>query len=744
MEEIEILNPADLIPLEVAPLEPRIVAQTGEPRRVNNLSLIDGKTFLATTISGDITPPSAPDVGLFYRDTRFLSHLEIKVNGHRTVVLSASTQQNLFSQIDMTTTNIVVRDSLDLPENTIHIRREQLLAGRFFDRLLLQNHNQQAVDLLLELCFDADFADVFQVRGMLRHHTGTYFEPVIRTHTLSFGYLGRDSTFRQTLLDFDPAPDELEAHSARFHLMLLPGEKRQIDMTVHTLVDGADTHIVAPTFAQCLQARRHNYIDWERESTAFESSNEVFNTCLQTAMADFFALRVPFAPHGEIIAAGIPWFATIFGRDSLVAAYQSLMLHPNLARQTLRYLAERQGAVRDDWRDEEPGKILHEVREGEMTRAGEMPHSPYFGSVDSTPLFLIVLSETWNWTGDRQLLDDLLPAAYRAITWIEKEGDLDGDGFIEYLRRSPQGLVNQGWKDSWDANMHCDGRMVEPPTALCEVQGYCYDARYRFARLLHGLGDTATAERLRQQAADLAHHFEQAFWMPGQEYFAMSLDRTKNQQAVVSSNAGQLLWSRIISRERADKVVNRLMREDMFSGWGIRTISAADPMFNPLSYHRGSVWPHDNSLIAEGFAFYNYKEQLLRIFTGLFQAATYFRNLRLPELFVGVERRDFEEPVHYPVSCSPQAWASGAFFLLLTSSLGLRPNASRRELRVVNPMLPEWLTWLRIHHLRVGRSRVSLEFSRRGHRTFCNVLDVEGDPLSVSVDFTQPGVQRHL
>ena len=619
MEEIEILNPDELTPLAAAPVEPRVAAQTGEPRRVNNLSLIDGKSFLSTTISGDIAPPSATDVGLFYRDTRFLSHLELRVNGHRTIVLSASTDKNLFSQIDMTTTNIVVRDNLDLPENTIHIRREQLLAGRFFDRLFLENHNQQAVELLLELHFDMDFADVFQVRGMLRRQVGTYFEPVVRSHTLSAGYLGRDQTFRQTVLEFDPPPDELEPHVARFHLLLLPRERRQIALEVHTLVDGVDAPAIAPGFAQSLQIRRHAYVDWERESTAFESSNDVFTTCLETAKTDFFALRVPFAPHGEIIAAGIPWFATIFGRDSLIAAYQSLMVHPNLARQTLRFLAQRQGSRRDDWRDEEPGKILHELREGEMTRAGEMPHSPYYGSVDSTPLFLIVLSEAWNWTGDRQLLDELLPAARRAMAWIEHEGDLDGDGFVEYHRRSPQGLTNQGWKDSWDANMHNDGRLVESPTALCEVQGYCYDARYRFARLLRGLGDITEADRLRQQAADLAHRFERAFWMQDQDYYAMSLDRNKQQQRVIASNAGQLLWSRIISRDRAEKVIAHLMRDDMYSGWGIRTLSSNEPMFNPLSYHRGSVWPHDNSLIAEGCAFYDQKQPLLRILTGLFR-----------------------------------------------------------------------------------------------------------------------------
>ncbi|MGH9394508.1 MAG: amylo-alpha-1,6-glucosidase, partial [Terriglobales bacterium] len=361
-------------------------------------------------------------------------------------------------------------------------------------------------------------------------------------------------------------------------------------------------------FATCLERRRENYAAWARATTAFSSSDNLFDRCLETAMSDFFALRVPFerngldadsacgvAPlrSGEIVAAGIPWFATVFGRDSLIASYQALMLHPHLAKETLRFLAHRQGTKRDDWRDEDPGKILHEMREGEMTRAGEMPYSPYYGSVDATALFLIVLDETYSWTGDDELLEELLPAARRALEWIEHWGDLDGDGLVEYQRRSPQGLNNQGWKDSWDAYLHADGSVPAAPLALCEVQGYCYDARYRLSRLLRTVGDSAGADRLRRQATELSHRFERHFWLPERSFYAAALDAQKQPQAVVTSNVGQLLWSRIVSRERARQVTRRLMAADMFSGWGVRTLSAAEPTFNPLSYHRGSVWPHD-------------------------------------------------------------------------------------------------------------------------------------------------------
>jgi glycogen debranching enzyme len=425
----------------------------------------------------------------------------------------------------------------------------------------------------------------------------------------------------------------------------------------------------------------------------------------------------------------------MFGRDSLIASLQSLVLNPRLAGDTLRVLARFQGKEYNDWRDEEPGKILHEYRTGEMTRNGEMPFGPYYGSVDSTPLFLILLSETWNWAGDEQLVKELMPAAYRALEWMEKYGDQDGDGFLKWMRRSPRGLVNQGWKDSWDANMHGDGNLARGPIALAEVQGYVYDAKYRMASLLRHFGDIQTADKLKREAAELARRFEKAFWVPGIGYYAMGIDGEKKPITVVSSNAGQLLFTRIIARDRARAVTHRLMRPDMFSGWGWRTLSSDERTFNPLSYHRGSVWPHDNSLIAHGMCLNEFRGQAMEVFTSLFQAALRFRDYRLPELFCGVQRRHEDDPVHYPVSCSPQAWASGAMFLILSSLLGIRPSAPRKELNIVNPMLPEWLEHLNLRNLRVGNTRVDLDFTRRGTRTFCNLVNLEGDRLQVNVVF---------
>lgn len=725
----------ELVAIECPHQEPRIAFQSLEPRRVQDLTLIDGKTFLSTTVAGDLVPAGAPDVGFFHDDTRFLSHLELRVGGHRTVVLSSSTEKTFSSQIELTTGNITLRDSLDLPENTIHIRREQLLAADvFFDHITFENYNLNAVGFTVEMYYDADFVDVFQVRGCARQRCGQHYRPTVKDGRLMFYYRGLDDVARQTIVELSPEPTELRERTARWQLRLEPLKRTEIMATVTPLVNGEHTRKVSYKFSENLAARRDAFRHWERDSTKFHSSNQVFDVAMETAIGDFHALQIPDGKE-RIIAAGIPWFATMFGRDSVIAAYQSLALNPQLAVDTLRVLARYQGTEYNDWRDEEPGKILHEYRVGEMTRCGEMPFGPYYGSVDVTPLFLILLSETWNWTADEALVHELLPAAYKALEWIDRYGDLDGDGFVEYFRRSPKGLVNQGWKDSWDANIHRDGRVAQPPIALCEVQGYVYDAKYRMASVLRSFGDVQTADKLKKDASELARRFEKTFWMPGRNYYAMALDREKKPLEVISSNPGQLLFTRILNRERARAVVNRLMADDMFSGWGWRTMSQAERVFNPLSYHRGSVWPHDNSLIAHGMALHDFREQAMRCLTTLFQAALNFRDYRLPELFCGVHRREFDEPVHYPVSCSPQAWASGAMFLILASVLGIRPSAPRKELNIVNPMLPDWLDHLHIRNLRIGKSRVGLDYTRRGERTFCNVVDIEGDKLLVNVAF---------
>ena len=734
---LPVTNTELLIPIPSPYSEARSEFQVMGPRKVDNLTLIDGKTFLATRTSGDIAPARAPDVGFFHDDTRFLSFMEMRVGGLRTVLLSSSTEKTFLSQIELTTSNIHLRDSFDLPENTIHIRREQMLdSDVMFERIAFENFNLNTVEVKVEIEFAADFVDVFQVRGMAREEPGQYFQPVVTENSIGFHYRGRDNVMRQTVIELDPPPAEIVGQTARWDLTLESLQQVEFNVRITPMVEGKKRprSFGEPDFTANLRHRRESYAAWEAETTTFKSSNDVFDAMLKTAVSDFHALRIPDGDE-HVIAAGIPWFATMFGRDSIIAAYQSLSLDPTLAVETLRVLARYQGKEYNDWQDEEPGKILHEYRQGEMTRAGEMPFGPYYGSIDATPLFLILLSETWNWTADESLVNDLLPAAYRALDWIDQYGDLDGDGFVEYLRRSKRGLANQGWKDSWDANIHRDGQIAQPPIALSEVQGYVFDAKYRMASLLRHFGDSERADRLKKESNELAKRFDKAFWMPQRGFYAMALDAKKQPLEVISSNPGHLLFTRIIGRERARAVVNRLMRPDMFSGWGWRTMSNEEHVFNPLSYHRGSVWPHDNSLIAHGMALNEYRAPVLRIFTTLFQAALTFRDYRLPELFCGVQRREHDVPVHYPVSCSPQAWASGAMLLILSSLLGIRPSAPRKELNIINPVLPDWLDHLHIRHLRIGKSLVGLDFTRRGERTFCNVVDVEGEKLVVNVVF---------
>jgi glycogen debranching enzyme len=716
-------------------IEPRLAFKSLEPRKTNNLTLIDGKTFLSTTVAGEITPSGAPDVGFFHDDTRFLSHMELRVEGARTTVLSASTEKSFASQVELTPGNTRMPGTLDLPEHTVHIRREQLLGGDvFFDRLTFENFNLASVPLKIELVFDADFVDVFQVRGCERKLHGQYFRPVATDRSLAFYYRGRDGVLRKTLIELSPSPEEIAGQKAVWRMELPPLGQGQVEIAVTPMVENREVRAADYNHGSALRSCRDAFYEWQNRSTRFQSSNHVFDESMNTCVADFHGLRIP-ENQEHVVAAGIPWFATLFGRDSIIASYQSLILNPELAVDTLRVLAHLQGREVNDWRDEQPGKIIHEYRDGEMTRSGEMPFGPYYGSVDATPLFLILLSEAWNWTGDEGLVRDLLPAAYRALEWIDHYGDLDGDGLVEYLCRSKRGLVNQGWKDSWDANMHRDASVAEPPLALVEVQGYVYDAKYRMASLLRHLGDGESADRLRREAADMGRRIERLFWLPSRSFYAMGLDGKKRPLDVISSNPGHLLFTRMLSRERARGLVDRLMRDDMFSGWGWRTLSNCEKGYNPMSYHRGSVWPHDNSIIAHGMALNEFRAPVVKVFTSLFQAALNFRDYRLPELFCGMQRREFDEPVHYPVSCSPQAWASGAFFLILTSLLGIRPSASRNLLNIINPELPDWLDYLHIRNLRIGKSLVGLDFVRRGPRTFCNVVDVEGDRLLVNVVF---------
>ena len=701
-----------------APIEPRILYTEPHLANMESLELIRGRTFFVSDRSGNLMPPGAPHVGLFREDTRYLSQMELLVNGHPPVVLSANTEGAYASRIELTVKGSLPGEGLDIPINTVFAHREQILEKEgFADTLQFQNFHSERAHLSVEIAYAADFMDIFQVRGIIRGKSGRYFEPLTTDTQMTLVYEGLDNRVRTTALSFDPKPASINGSRVRWELDLEPRSRAQITATIVTNTHAR--HLLPPSLTPSPAAppwlRKNEKLEdheqrlqqglnaWERECTQFRSSHEIFNAMLNTSVLDFYALQIPEGHH-KAIAAGVPWFAALFGRDSLISSFQTLALNPTLARGTLRSLAERQGRTTGTDNDEQPGKILHELRSGEMTATGEVAFGQNYGSVDATPLFIILLSEYFQWTGDRELLEEMQPHLSAALGWLTEWGDMDGDGLIEYKRNTDKGLLNQGWKDSGDAMAHADGTLAQAPIALVEVQGYAADAFRRAAMLVRLLGDPDQADRLTAHANELMRKLEESFWLPRNAYYAMALDGDKRPLAVASSNPGHLLFTQTISYERACTVVGQLLSPDLFSGWGIRTLSQEEQTYNPMSYHRGSVWPHDNSLIAFGMVRYGFREEAASLLSALFGASLHFRDYRLPELFCGNQRRHNDEPVQYPVSCSPQAWASGTPLLILIALLGLCPDAANRELKIVNPRLPDFLTEIEVRNLRIGKS----------------------------------------
>jgi glycogen debranching enzyme len=728
-----------------------------EATGVEKLVLKRGNLFLVANAHGDVAPAGARDLGMFLGDTRHLSAWRLTVKGGPPLVLSSQVSADYVAQIDFTVTSLHAGDLLGKePVNFVHLRRDMLIDDVLVDRIALTNFLGRRIDFWLELAWACDFADVFEIRGARRAARGTYEQPQVGRDRAILRYDGLDGRRYSTEVRVEGAsPDgvgparlaRLGGRGARVELRLDPAERVEVAFLVsaHTeetarpsvhrieMEEGPPVSRRSARFEERARRTHEAYAAWAAAATRFRTSHEVFDVALGQAVADLKALTVHHF-GAPVVSAGIPWYTCPFGRDALITGFEALLATPDVARDALRFLARLQGTEDDPSRDEEPGKIPHEIRFGEMAAAGEVPHTPYYGSADATPLFLVLLDEYERWTADVATVDALLPAAEAALGWLDRFADRDGDGLVEYERRTPKGLRNQGWKDSHDGVPFADGRPAEPPIALIEVQGYTIDARRRMADLYARRGRTADAERLRALADEHAGRVEDRFWMEEKGTYAIALDGAKAQVDAVTSNPGHLLFSRAVREDRARLVARSLLAPDMWTGWGIRTLASGQPAYNPLSYHDGTVWPHDNALCAAGLAAYGMTRDAGQVLTGLWHAAEHFRRLRLPELFCGLSRAQGEFPVHYPVACSPQAWSSASWFLLLRSVLGIVPDAPAKALRIVSPQLPPWLDEVVLDGLRIGPARVTLRFLRGPKAAFAELVDLQGGPLAVRIE----------
>jgi glycogen debranching enzyme len=696
------------------------------PRR----SLKHDDTFIVLDSHGDIGASAGGPDGLFNADTRYLARLELVLDELQPLLLGSNLRDDNSSlTVDLTNPDIYRQGRIVLQKDMLHIVRTLFLwRGTAYQRIGLQNHGDRLASFDLTLLFDNDFADLFEVRGEKRPRRGTGLSKLVGPADVMLEYRGLDGVARATALHFDPRPTRLAVNAATWHFDLKPDHISSLFVAVSCNKPASSK---PARFFSGLLAHRREMRRSTANTTSVETSNNIFNEVLCQSMADLNMLMTD-TPQGRYPYAGIPWYSTTFGRDGIITALQMLWIDPRVARGVLKRLAFHQAKAADPLDDAEPGKILHEMRGGEMAALREVPFAHYYGSVDATPLFVLLAGLYVERTGDEETLAELWPAIEAALGWIDGAGDPDGDGFVEYQRASEQGLANQGWKDSYDAIFHADGRLAEGYIALAEVQGYVFAAKRLAARCALRMGLAEKAGQLATEAQTLAERFEEAFWCEELGTYALALDGAKQACKVRSSNAGQLLFSGMVREDRARKVAADLMRPHFFSGWGVRTVARGEIRYNPMSYHNGSIWPHDNALIALGLSRYGLKHSVEQVFKGLFDAATYMDLRQLPELFCGFQRERRRGPTLYPVACAPQAWASATPFTLLEAALGLEFDAGRGEIRLRNPRLPAFLNEVILRELRLKDASVDLRIRRHGDDVSLEVLRKRGQ-IQVSI-----------
>jgi glycogen debranching enzyme len=715
--------------IELVSEAPFYIPMTGPAARPRR-SLKHDDTFIVLDSHGDIGASAGGPDGLFNADTRYLARLELVLDDVQPLLLGSNMRDdNSALTVDLTNPDIYRHGRIVLQKDILHVVRTLFLwRGTAYQRIGLQNHGENLASFDLTLLFDNDFADLFEVRGEKRPRRGTGSSRLLGASDVALDYMGLDRKSRSTALHFDPRPTHLAVNAATYHFDLAPQQISSLFVTASC--NKPIPHKPVPFFRGLL-AHRREMRQSAKGATSIETSNDIFNEVLCQSMADLNMLMTD-TPQGRYPYAGIPWYSTTFGRDGIITALQMLWIDPRIARGVLKRLAFYQAESVEPLADAEPGKILHEMRGGEMADLHEVPFARYYGSVDATPLFVLLAGLYVERTGDDETLAELWPAIEAALGWIDGAGDPDRDGFVEYQRASEQGLANQGWKDSYDAIFHADGRLAEGYIALAEVQGYVFAGKLLAARCALRLGKADQARKLTDEAQRLAERFEEAFWCEELGTYALALDGAKRPCRVRTSNAGQLLFSGIVREDRARMVAADLMRPHFFTGWGIRTVARGEARYNPMSYHDGSIWPHDNALIALGLARYDLKHPVERVFKALFDAAAYMDLRRLPELFCGFQREKQRGPTLYPVACAPQAWASATPFTLLEAALGLEFDAQRGEIRLRNPRLPAFLNEVILRELQLGSSSVDLRVRRHGDDVSLEVLRRRGQ-IQVSI-----------
>ncbi|MDH6374474.1 glycogen debranching enzyme [Paenibacillus sp. PastF-3] len=665
--------------------------------------------FLMTDKSGDIPDNDQSGLGLYTRDTRFLSRMEIRINNQRPILLSSAADENYISTIRLTNPHMEEDGKLILWRESVEIERTRFIyESALYETFKLTSYYPKAIQFDFSVLLDADFTDMFVIRGFqhgeLGSKTGERSAPGERV----ISYLGADELLRETKVKWDTQESRIsETGEVHFDVELKHQESVEIAFFIAPMINGNEPLQHEPK--EAMNKLRASYASWNASSTSISSDMPLFNKLYHRGVQDLRVLLTDLG-YGQFPVAGLPWYSVPFGRDSLIAALQMLSSNPQIAKGTLLTMAAYQGQKEDEWRDEQPGKVMHEIRYGELAATNQVPFTPYYGTIDATPLFLLLTAEYYHWTGDLDFVSSLMPHLNAALNWIKEYGDYDKDSFVEYYQKSSKGIANQGWKDSADSVIHSNGDYAEAPIALVEVQGYVYQALTRLAPIFKSLGHEEQAEVMEKDAAQLRTRFEEDFWMNDEQFYAIALDKDKKRVDSVTSNAGHILMSGIASPERAKAVAARLVAPDLFGGYGIRTMSTAATGYNPMSYHDGSVWPHDNSLCLLGLSQSGFTEEAITVMQGLLNAADQFEYYRLPELYCGYSDQ-LGAPVPYPVACSPQAWAAGTPLTFVQALLGLQPNALTRQI-AIKPALLNGMNDLKVEQLQIGNGTLSLRVSR--------------------------------